>query len=59
MKPLKRTELVQQLKELGINEGDPVMLHSSLRSLGTVEGGALFNHRQARRRFIARFMAFS
>ena len=40
MKPLKLNDLVEELKELGIKEGESVMLHSSLRSLGTVEGGA-------------------
>ncbi len=32
--------LASELKKLGIEKGDTVILHSSLRSLGTMEGGA-------------------
>ncbi|HVG62059.1 MAG TPA: AAC(3) family N-acetyltransferase [Hyalangium sp.] len=32
--------LVQQLQELGVRAGAPLMVHASLRSVGPVEGGA-------------------
>ena len=35
-----RENLVRELKTLGLHPGDAVMLHSSLSSLGCVEGGA-------------------
>jgi len=40
MKTISRTRLADDLKRLGVREGDGVMLHSSLSSLGWVEGGA-------------------
>ena len=32
--------LVKDLRNLGIKEGDVVITHSSLKSMGNVEGGA-------------------
>ena len=40
MKKITRQVLVDDLKRLGVRDGDCVMLHSSLSSLGLVEGGA-------------------
>ena len=40
MKKITRQMLVEDLKRLGVRDGDCVMLHSSLSSLGHVEGGA-------------------
>ena len=37
---ITRDSLAHDLKALGVREGDCVMLHSSLSSLGWVEGGA-------------------
>ena len=37
---MERAELVKSLRELGLGKGDAVLLHSSLISLGHVEGGA-------------------
>jgi aminoglycoside 3-N-acetyltransferase len=38
--PISRTQLVDQISELGIMEGDVVIVHSSLSRLGWVIGGA-------------------
>jgi aminoglycoside 3-N-acetyltransferase len=38
--PLTRSELVAQLRELGVEPGGVVMVHCSLSSLGNVVGGA-------------------
>jgi len=35
-----RKSLADQFRELGVNHGDTLLLHSSLRSLGWVNGGA-------------------
>jgi len=35
-----RASLTQQLRSLGLSEGDMVVVHSSLRSVGPIEGGA-------------------
>ena len=40
MKIWQKSELVSQLKALGIKQGSVLFVHSSLRSLGHVEGGA-------------------
>lgn len=32
--------LIRQLKELGIQEGERIMVHSSLKSMGWISGGA-------------------
>ena len=40
MNTVTRTQIVDNLHTLGINPGDSVMLHSSLYSLGWVDGGA-------------------
>lgn len=37
---IDRSTIVNDLRKLGIRSGDVVMLHSSLRSIGYVEGGA-------------------
>lgn len=37
---LSRSELVVQLRGLGIGAGDVVMVHASLRAIGRVDGGA-------------------
>ena len=39
-KGFTKEDLKKDLKKLGLKEGDIVMVHSSLRSLGYVEGGA-------------------
>ncbi len=39
MQALTQDELVADLRRLGLRQGDTVMLHSSLSSLGVVEGG--------------------
>jgi aminoglycoside 3-N-acetyltransferase len=39
-RPLTRTELVEDLKTLGVEPGSVVMVHASLSSLGFVVGGA-------------------
>lgn len=39
-KPVTATDIRKALERLGITEGDMVLVHSSLRSLGAVEGGA-------------------
>ena len=33
-------EIVASLRQMGLREGDGVMVHSSLSSIGHVEGGA-------------------
>ncbi|MGP7959403.1 aminoglycoside N(3)-acetyltransferase [Sanguibacter sp. A247] len=38
--PLTRTDLVDALRTLGVGPGDDVLVHSSLRGLGYVDGGA-------------------
>jgi len=38
--PLTREDIASGLRALGLGEGDAVLLHSSLSSLGRVEGGA-------------------
>lgn len=38
--PLPRSELVHQLRRLGLCAGDVVMVHASLKAIGPVEGGA-------------------
>jgi len=40
MKKVTRTQIAHDLRSLGVREEDCVMLHSSLSSLGWVEGGA-------------------
>lgn len=40
MKIWNKSEIVSQLKELGIRSGGVLLVHSSLRALGKVEGGA-------------------
>ena len=40
MSKVTRRMLVEDLRRLGVREGDCLMLHSSLSSLGWVEGGA-------------------
>lgn len=40
LRSISQNSLVHVLQALGIREGDCVMLHSSLSSLGWVEGGA-------------------
>lgn len=40
MKSLTQSEIVADLRNLGLRAGESVMLHSSLSSLGLVEGGA-------------------
>ena len=40
MQPLTTSQIVSQLTDLGVEDGDAVMLHSSLKSLGWVDGGA-------------------
>jgi len=37
---ITRAEIVSDLKRLGIHEGDTILVYSSLKSLGYVEGGA-------------------
>jgi aminoglycoside N3'-acetyltransferase len=37
---MDRGTLVQQLRALGVRDGDSLMLHASLRRIGPVEGGA-------------------
>jgi aminoglycoside 3-N-acetyltransferase len=37
---LKKTQLVADLKKLGVSPGDILFIHSSFKSLGPVEGGA-------------------
>ena len=37
---LTKADIVQGLRELGVNQGDILMVHSALSSLGWVEGGA-------------------
>ena len=38
---LTQSEIQQSLKDLGLGPGDHVLVHSSLSSLGPVEGGAV------------------
>ena len=38
--PVGATEVAQALRSLGIRPGDDVLVHSSLRALGVVQGGA-------------------
>ena len=40
MTKMTRETLIDDLDRLGVRQGDCVMLHSSLSSLGRVEGGA-------------------
>lgn len=40
MIPLTRDDTAAALRELGLRSGDIVFLHSSLRSMGTVDGGS-------------------
>lgn len=40
MKPITKEEMINDLKKLGLGEGDLVLVHSSLSSIGYVEGGA-------------------
>lgn len=40
MEIISRFDLVSGFKELGLNNGDTVLVHSSLKSFGKVEGGA-------------------
>jgi aminoglycoside N3'-acetyltransferase len=40
MKPTPRSMLVKQLRSLGVTDGAVLMVHSSMRSVGPVEGGA-------------------
>lgn len=40
MKMYSRNELIQNIEELGIRRGDTLLIHSSLKSIGRVEGGA-------------------
>jgi aminoglycoside 3-N-acetyltransferase len=35
-----KQELLNHLKELGINENGTLLVHSSMKSIGQVEGGA-------------------
>ncbi|NQU42385.1 AAC(3) family N-acetyltransferase [bacterium] len=39
-KDVTRTDIIQGLRDLGLQEGDKVLLHSSLSSLGRVQGDA-------------------
>ncbi len=36
----KEAQLVEDLRNLGLSEGDSVLVHSSLRAVGAIEGGA-------------------
>ena len=40
MPPLNRSQIASQIRQLGLAEGDAVMMHSSLSALGPVDGGA-------------------
>jgi aminoglycoside 3-N-acetyltransferase len=40
MKPLTRSDIVRGLRKIGLEEGDRVLVHSSLAALGHVDGGA-------------------
>lgn len=40
MKPLTKEEIINDLKKLGLEKGNIVLVHSSLTSIGYVEGGA-------------------
>ncbi|MBN2643419.1 MAG: AAC(3) family N-acetyltransferase [Victivallales bacterium] len=40
VKMLKKEEFISQLKAIGIEEGMDVLVHSSMKSIGPVEGGA-------------------
>ena len=37
---LTKQELIDQLHSIGVNEGDSLLVHSSLSKIGYVEGGA-------------------
>lgn len=37
---MNKTELIEELKRVGLQEGMEIEVHSSLSSLGYVEGGA-------------------
>ena len=37
---MKKTELIKELKKVGLQEGMEIEVHSSLSSLGYIEGGA-------------------
>ena len=40
MERIDKERIIKDLKDLGLKEGDTVIVHSSLSSLGYVEGGA-------------------
>lgn len=40
MSQYTKEQLIQQLREMGIKPSDNLLVHSSMKSLGTVEGGA-------------------
>lgn len=40
MKSIKREELAEQLRNLGLRPGDAAMMHASLSQLGWIDGGA-------------------
>lgn len=37
---IKKQELIEQLKNLGIQQGDTLLVHSSMKAIGEVDGGA-------------------
>ena len=37
---VSQADIVESLRQMGVREGDGVMVHSSLSSIGYVEGGA-------------------
>lgn len=37
---IKKQELIEQLKNMGIKEGDTLLVHSSMKAIGDVDGGA-------------------
>ena len=40
MQVILKEEIIQKLREVGLNLGDTVMVHTSLKSMGYVCGGA-------------------
>ncbi|MBQ1607625.1 MAG: AAC(3) family N-acetyltransferase, partial [Lachnospiraceae bacterium] len=40
MKTVTKTDIVTDLKKLGLKQGDTVMVHTALKSIGYVCGGA-------------------
>jgi aminoglycoside 3-N-acetyltransferase len=36
----KETQIIEDLRDVGLSEGDSVLVHSSLRAVGQIEGGA-------------------